>query len=583
MILSDAEHYTQAQLVARLDKVRSSLSEKHAAHKEKLAVADQYYFYGIRNISSGNMAAPTETRMSLDIPDNVGAIALQRLSGHLCGSLFNPQSNWGQVVSSQDYAKIGDAAIEWLREATEVMMRTLAAPEARFYSEMASAMTECVIGQGMLYVDRPKVDGVEKLLFKAFPMTAISQSLDGYGKLNTVVRSIPMTRAEILSRWPADKVSYPKAFLSNTMTNLQKEVQVHHIVLPNETYNQYIEDEARDILRQDLKHEWISYYYIRDGVNVILEQYSMPYMPYIPLRFSQRAGSTYGEGPGLWALANVIEFVRRARTIGVALDLGLLGPLLETPGMLPEHIEMKQLSRTVANRSFIEKPPLENLLPPSSIDPSKLENYQELMRQQILQTFYNDRIGTPVKTAEMRQVEVLGRQQDNITELIPFVARMDAEVADPIMRIVLDYCIDNKLLSEMPKTLAPVANANGVFSPQVHLRYQSQMAKAQQQAANRESLDFVTNALAPLASLSPSVLEFIKWPVLMKIIANPFIHDTRFIKTEEEATKDQEAKVAQEQAAQMQSAEAQQVQAQAAAAKNYAQAGQIQAETGGML
>lgn len=558
------------QICSRLNEVRGRLDADHEAYRQKLELADKYYFYGVQNLRANGSNQKPEHNKTEDLTENFGAYALHKLAGYLLGMTFNPQSKWGQIVTDKDYRQLSDAQVDWLNDATRALMRYLAEPQTRFYTALAAAMTECIVGQGMLYVDMPVVDGAKRLKFSAFPMVSISHSLDGYGDLSAVSRVLKMDRGEILTRWKHGvDLEYPDDFIINTPSNLKKEETIFHMILPNETYDQYIREEERETLPQKQKHQWSSYYYIHTQ-NILLEERSLDYMPYIPLRFFLRAGSSYGEGPGIWALPDVIELVRMGRDESIGRQLSGLPPMQEEPGVFNDALDLSPFARNVRNRPLIEADAISPLLPPSTLDFRSLMEGKEFKKQQIGQIFYLDRLGTPVKNAEMREVEVLGRQQDNITELVPFMARLDAEVADPVMRIVLKYLIETERLPSPPQGLKPL------------LRYQSQLSKAQLIASNREIIQLLGTDLQPVITLQQDVLDYFDFSRLLKEIVNPYVVDTRFLRSEEEVAALRQQRAEMEQQAQLQAAQASQLQAQSVAAKNFAQANEIQAGMGGM-
>lgn len=218
-----------------------------------------------------------------------------------------------------------DEVKHYFAQCTDVAIDVL--ENSNCYTELIGVYIDRVAtGTGLLLTE-PVEDGIGINCIHV-PAGTYAMEQDSSHQINTVVRKVMMTPAQMVDRFGMDSLTdeVRKAVMSPS-ERYNRQVEVWHIVLPREGSI----DGLRDVSPIDMPY---ASYYLEPGKQHILEESGYPEFPYMATRFTRYGNQVYGTTP-LLSVEDSIDDLRVAReTAKIAMQRASMPPTLVPTDML---------------------------------------------------------------------------------------------------------------------------------------------------------------------------------------------------------------------------------------------------------
>lgn len=419
------EHCEQLKL--RYQALKSSSERANCeSHWEDLA-----QYVSPRKMGFTGDRTPGEKKMQR-VFDPTGILANEMLAAGLHGMATNPATKWFSLrlvtkkIPVQNGAPIDLTEVpevnQYLAEVEEAMWSRIYQPGTNF----TTAVHECYLdlgsfGTAVMFVGQRDDGG---LLFECRPLAecVIAENIDG--RVDTIYRHTEYTVRQLwqLSRTQGWKLSDQVKDLIKD-NKLDDKIKVIHAVYPRE---------ERDTTKEDPDNmRWASCYFELETCNE-LKMGGFPEFPFLVPRWGKYAGEIYGRSPAMTALPDIkmlqqmglayIKIVQKAADPPTWLrDDGIIGPQRNVPGGV----------------NYWRGNPNEGIMmqPVSLQGINALSEYIQVIRQQVLQTFYAD-LMRMVDRADMTATEVVQRTSEQMRLLGPLEGRLQSEFLGPFIERV---------------------------------------------------------------------------------------------------------------------------------------------------
>ncbi|WP_439579040.1 portal protein [Elioraea sp.] len=351
----------------------------------------------------------------IPIYDGTAPDAAEQLAASLLAELTPPWIRWfgfapGRAVPT---TLAGDAWASTLETAAETLHAEL--ERSNFTVEMHQCFLDLVIaGTACLAIEEAPPGEPSVLRFAAVPLAEVTLEEGPERKLDTVFRSLRMTRDEIRARFPGAVL--PHAVERDDHEGEPRRHEVIEAVLPDQRGYRY-----SALLRAG------------DEPAAPLAQGRFASSPFIAFRWMKAPGETYGRSPVMKALPDirtankVVELILKNASIAVtgiwqADDDGVLNPanIRLVPGaIIPKAVGSSGLTPLAA---------------PGRFDVSQL--VLDDLRARIRHALLTDRLG-PVHGARMTATEVMERSAEMARLLGATFGRLQTELLTPL----IDRCL----------------------------------------------------------------------------------------------------------------------------------------------
>ena len=422
---------------------------------------------------------PGET--SVPIYDGTAPDAAEQLAASLLAELTPPWARWFGFAPGRAMPATltGD---EWAA-ALETAAETLHAEIERsnFAVEMHQCFLDLVIaGTACLAIEEAPPGEPSSLRFAAVPLAEVTLEEGQDRRLDTVFRTLRLTREEIRARFPG--AGLPRALLAPEHD--EGEPQRHEVV-------EAVIPDQRGYLYAALLRAG-------DEPASVLARGRFASSPFIAFRWMKAPGETYGRSPVMKALPDirtankVVELILKNASIAVtgiwqADDDGVLNPanIRLVPGaIIPKAVGSSGLTPLAA---------------PGRFDVSQL--VLDDLRARIRHALLTDRLG-PVRGARMTATEVLERSAEMARLLGATFGRLQTELLTPL--------IDRCLAILRRRGLVPTFGLDGRVAGLV---WRSPLAQVQARAEASGTLTWLNTvrALGPAAARTADPAAAARW------------------------------------------------------------------------
>jgi hypothetical protein len=278
--------------------------------------------------------------------------------------------------------------------------------------------------------------------------------------------------------------------------------------------------------------------------------------------FCKRSGETYGYGPGMNALPEVMQLNNFTEVMFRAASKNVDPPMLSpVEGLvLPARLDPNGINYYNPD---LPKPEFWN----SNFRPDYFEWLLEQKKTLIKKLYYVDWLSLP-EMSRATTVEVNQRTAESLRLLSPMLSRMEAEFLSPLISRTYALQMEHGMLRDMPIP-------EDIAGKEIVIEYISPIAQAQRYASAQNVLQAFGLALQ-LAQADPSVLMNYDMNAIVRDQSlNSYSLPSKYLRPEEEVQEMQ----AQQNQAQQAAAEAQTVETYSKAGKNIS--GAIGGITGG--
>lgn len=418
---------------------------------------------------------------AVPIYDGTAPDAAEQLAASLLAELTPPWMRWfgfapGRAVPA---TLAGDAWAATLETAAETLHAEL--ERSNFTVEMHQCFLDLVIaGTACLAIEEAPPGEPSVLRFAAVPLAEVTLEEGRDRRLDTVFRSLRLTRDEIRARFP--DAALPRTV--ETIENPDAEPPRHEVV------------EA--VLPDARGYRYAAVLRAGEAPAVMLAEGRFASSPFIAFRWTKAPGEAYGRSPVMKALPDirtankVVELILKNASIAVtgiwqADDDGVLNPanIRLVPGaIIPKAVGSSGLTPLAA---------------PGRFDVSQL--VLDDLRARIRHALLTDRLG-PAQGARMTATEVMERSAEMARLLGATFGRLQTELLSPL--------IERCLAILRRRGLAPAFGLDGRLAT---IAWRSPLAQLQARAEASGTLMWLetVRALGPAAAHTADPAAAARW------------------------------------------------------------------------
>ena len=427
-----------------------------------------------------------------DIYDPLPMQALQVLAAGLMGGLTSPSRPWFQLEMANPAIEMQSGTRMWLDAVEDRLYQAFQRSNFyltlhQVYQELGAFSTACI------YLEEDTRDFIRCQVFTAGQYAI---GLDGRGRVDTVVRRVPMRIRQIAQEF--GEKSLPDNWRNDLEKNPLNYQTILHVVRPQTDYKYgYLDSTGKP---------WESIYCEDGGSKTIFRKEGYEEFPYCCPRWDVWGGDVYGRGPGLYALAD-IKTLQRMRRDRMRATMKMIDP----PLLVPEGWAAKiNLSPGAKNQVPLDGIP--NITPVSNVQPQVAALVADIedIRNAIAKAFYVDLFRMLEEKEGMTATEVMARQQEKMILLGPVLERLQGELLNPLIERTFG------ILSRQGYIPDPPREAQG---QEMRIRYVSALAAAQK----RHGLDAITSTAGfagQLAQIDPKTINVINFQEALRQFAD---------------------------------------------------------------
>lgn len=482
------------------------------------------------------------TKLTDRIFDSTAPQALTTAASAVHGSVTPDNLRWFSFTVGDEALMQADGVLPWLDLVANMVYGALS--NSNFNSEAQELYSDLLaFGTAVMSVEEEKPRA--NVPFTGFrfhtqqPGTfMLSEGPDG--RVDTVLRSYPMTVAALASKW-GDAISDNSKRFMEQGRGYEETVTVFHHIAPRTNY-------ISGTLAPNRKR-FSSCYYETEGLEAhsnatvgrvhLLQEEGYDEMPVMAPRWRKMSGETYGRSPGMLVLPDV-------RTLNQAVELRLkawvlaIAPPIVTPdrGVLG-NVRLEPFGRTYVRPGV----KIEALNIPSQFD---VANFSEDRLQTAIKAgFFVDLLsfqgsqGTPISATEAAI-----RFQTMQRILGPVVQRLQSEFLAPLIYRCLRIMDRAGVLPLAPPALRGV-------NPALSLVFEGPLSRVQR-AANVDAINQFMSLVLPISEVDPGVLARIDTDGMVDVLQQATAVPAAVIRSREAANQIRAAQQQQQQAAQQQ-------------------------------
>lgn len=412
--------------------------------------------------------------------DSTAIVAAELLANHLHGILSNPAVTFFEVLTGDEELDARDRVRFWLQDTGQRLHNIL--NQSNFHTEIHEYYLDLVgIGTASLQIEEDDEDVVR---FSARPIQEVCVCEDGRGQINEIYRTFFWKASQICEEFGEENVT--PAIKRAKEKDLQEEYEILQAILPRD-YNE------RRKKKGSQSYAYESRYLLVAEKHTLLEE-GFPELPVIVSRWSKTSGEIYGRSPAMAALPDI-------KMINRMMEVTIMGAQLTIapPFMLPNDGVRLPLKLKPFATNFYRSGLTEAKVEPLFATPPRVDfGFQVLdsLKNKIRQAFFVDQLINE-KKAEMREVEVLQKQEEQNRLLGPMYGRQQFETLKPTIGRVYGIAARKGVLLPPPPELQGRA---------LDIRYSSLIAKAQRSSEVQNAMR-VLQTIAPIGQVDPSVWD----------------------------------------------------------------------------
>ena len=429
--------------------------------------------------------------------DATAALALTRFAAAMESMLTPRTAKWHRLRVSNEELNESPVVQRYLDEVTSILFRVRYSPQANFASQAHEGyMSIGAFGTGGLLLEDMLGTGIR---YKSIDLANTYVCESRHGIVDTVHREFQYTARQALQHF--EEKALPAKIREAYEKNPEQKFDFVHCVKPNE---------ERERGQRDYRGmEFASYYVSIDGKSIV-EEGGYRSFPYAMGRYITTPGETYGRSPAMLVLPDIKMLNEMQKTIIRAAHLQVSPPLLLQEDGALQAFDLRPNALNFGGvddqgRQMVQALNINGRL---DIGMEMLEARQRIINDAFLVTLFQILVEQPNMTA----TEAMLRAQEKGALLAPTMGRQQSEMLGPLIERELDILGRAGMLPPMPDELI---DAGG----EVEVEYVSPLNRAQR-AEDGVAILRTFEAIAPLASVDPSVMMAFDLPQAARELAD---------------------------------------------------------------
>lgn len=424
------------------------------------------------------------------IYDGTSILAANRAAAELLAMTLNPNSRNFEFYAINKRNMQDKRYRELCEHVSESIHYLLYCEEFGFYTAGHELLIEFIrFGQGHFLVER--VGNSPRYL--SCPVSQCYTELNDNRKVDSGVRLWQWTLRQLRSRYSPDKYEWPPALLAklDTPQAASFKVCVGHAMVKSSDHPELA---ALAVFPGPYTHA----IFLPDYGHHVVEAKGIQRFPMPSPRYLVMSEESQGRGPGTLSLPD-------ARMVNAAekTNVRAVQKQADPPMILPRRGWIRPIDSAPAALNYYDG--LEDMKIQSfGVDgnPQLSQEFVDRHRQQILEFYNVDQLMGPGKRAEMKEVEVLGDQEDRMRVQAPQLARLWTEWLAPTMSLLLYYFSDEILESfegELPEEVQQTGRLD------MAIKYMSPLQRAQSMLDASNVKRVLDQFFLPVLQINPNL------------------------------------------------------------------------------
>lgn len=446
------------------------------------------------------------------ILDGTGTQAARTLAGGMMNGITSPARPWMRLRVKGFEDDESAASRRWLDEVARRMLLVMA--ESNFYNAL-----------GVMYLDLAVFATSAMLIYEDFEdvITCYNPALgefylmqDSRQRVNGIAREFNYKVHQLVEEFGLENCSDTvKNAYKQGGAQLQQVVAVTHLIEPN------VGDDTTVPSRFKYRE---CYWETKGPLGLLLQETGYNEFPGICPRWEVTGNDTYGTGPGMDALGDVIQLQHETKKKAQGLDKMISPPVVADIQL--EHRPTALMPNGVTfvaglNQSGVGVKAAYQINVPIDAITFDIQD----VRQRIREFFHNDLFRMVSQLDTVRSAtEIDARREEKLVLLGPVLERFEYEALDPAIARIFGIMNRANLFPEPPAELQ---------GQEIIVQYVSILAIAQSAVAAAPTERFLS-VIGQIAAVRPEVMDMPDWDPLIRDYARDIGVANKNVKTKEQ-------------------------------------------------
>lgn len=472
--------------------------------------------------NQANRSSPGESLVF----DATALMASENLAAGIYGLITNPASNWFSLTSPFPALQQEEAVQRWFRDVEDIIRQSLAASGNRFYAQVPDFFRDlAAFGTAVFYVDarkNPHSGAFDGLNFQTRPLSEIYLDQDANGQVDTIYRAFSLSARQMLKTWPQLEAPNIREMVDKGRGD--QPIRLLHLVEPNTAYIRGKAGPAGKLYKSA---------YINLDDEQLIARSGYDELPYQVARWSLARGAVYGSSQAMLALPDIRTVNAMAKTSLLAAQKSVDPPIL-----VPHETGMQGLKThpgavIVGGLDHNGRRMFEPFTLGTNV-PLTLE--MEEQRRTAIRDAFHAGLLLMADGPSMTATEFLGRQDEKMRLMAPYLGRIQTEFLNPLLNRVYAILARAGQIPTPPDSL--------VEQPGFRITYLSPLARAQK-TSEANAIMRTYQTLGPLAEVAPQILQHFDFDQAARSIADAFGVPNDVLKTQEAVVREREVLIEQ--------------------------------------
>jgi hypothetical protein len=485
-------------------------------------------------------------RRNQKIIDSTATMALRTLRSGMVSGITSPARPWFRLTTPDpELAEFG-AVKMWLHQVQRIMTTSML--KSNLYNTLPVVYGDLgLFGTAPMSVEESFTGDVFHT--QSFPVGSYMIAKNDIGMVDTFVREFRMTVRQVVQKFGINEAgneidwSNISSYVKNLWDINQTEqwIEIVHTIMPNPEYD------PRKLESKYKKFKSVYYErglsgntsqgYLQSGDDEkMLSEKGYDYFPILCPRWEVTGEDVYGtDCPGMLALGDVKQLQLGERRLMEAIE-----KMIRPPMVGPATLKNQSASILPGDITYLDMRDSQAGFRPAhevNFRIQEMEMKQNQVRNRIQRAFFED-LFLMLASSDRRQItarEIEERHEEKLLALGPVLEQLNQDLLDPLIDIVFDIHLRQKLLPPIPEELQGM---------DLKVEYISIMAQAQK-LVGIQGIERMAGFTGQLASMDPNVLKKVKFDQMIDVYADIISLDPGIVRTDDEMAEMQ----AQEQAA----------------------------------
>jgi cell division protein FtsL len=376
---------------------------------------------------------------------------------------------------------------------------------SNFYDTVNEAINDaCSVGHAVLSIEDDPEN--QSLVYTARHPKECYFAENHLGRVDTLFRQVYFQARSILEKYedklkPNEKLMYEQ--------NPYERHRLIQAVFPWSEWERVCKQANQKPMKNNENYKYVSIWWI-EGTQTIVKESGFETFPFIVWRYRKNSYETYGRGPGMEALYDLIALNQLSKATLKAAQKSVDPPLI-VPGSHKGKIKDYPGGRTYVARMSEERPE-----PLYTMGNANLALEREAHLEQKIKDHYMVDFFFAMQNAQvqMTATEALERQGEKAAIMGAMTGRLSTEFLDPIIQRT--FYLENKhgRLPPPPPDLQEAQKKSGLDL--MRIEFIGPLASLQKKHLGSQGYMKGINTIAQLANFDPQLLKILDWEYITR-------------------------------------------------------------------